>query len=90
MHPDYINHPGHADHDPSLDRNWHPHRSPIMSLCRRILRIEREMWIIWEVSLKGRINALTQHHQYFPPLVSYIRLLRRRDRLELELNYYLP
>jgi hypothetical protein len=24
MHPDYINHPGHADHDPSLDINFQP------------------------------------------------------------------
>lgn len=24
MHPDYHNHPGHADHDPSLDSNFRP------------------------------------------------------------------
>ena len=75
MHPDYIN---------------RPRRSPIMSLARRILRTEREMWILWELSLKGRVNSRAQDHQGLPPLVSYVRLLRRRTRLEQELNHYLP
>jgi hypothetical protein len=28
MHPDYFNHPGHADHDPALDANFRPRTRP--------------------------------------------------------------
>ncbi len=92
MHPDYMNHPGHADHDPKLTREWQPihHRSPIMSLARRINHTDRKLWAIWETCIKGRVNEFHRSDEFLPPLVSYVRLLRRRNRLETALNSFLP
>lgn len=67
-----------------------PRRSPVMALARRILSTERRIWAIWETSLKGRINDLSRDDRHLPALVLYIRLMRRRNRLEQALNSYLP
>jgi hypothetical protein len=91
MHPDYINHPGHADHNPALTRQWQPiRRNPVMAIARRIISTDRQLWALWETSIKGRVNEFSRSDEYLPPLVSYVRLLRRRNRLESALDRFLP